>query len=258
MQPAIELKRRLACSEPVLGILVMNHLWLELIELSIKAGLDYVIIDTEHQSRDGELVADACRLGRMANFPVLVRPQCTDTESVALTMDLGPCGLLLPMIESAEQLDGVRDGIYLPPRGKRRPGGGGNRWLTEFNYETFKTQVEDHLIILPQIESPRGIEHAQEIAAHEITTALAVGPFDLSTRLGICGERDHPKQEAALRTIREAAEQAGKPPWMIGNGEQRAREGYKFLCIAEPTYLLESTLKSMAEQVREAATGETE
>ena len=253
MQPAIELRDKLERDEPVLGILVMCHLWLEVIEVAIRAGLDYVIVDTEHQSRNGELVADACRLGRMANFAVLVRPHRIDPESISQTMDHGPCGLLLPMVDSAAQLDGVRDGIYLPPRGNRRPGGAGIRWVNEFTYEAFRTQIEDRLIILPQIESPQGLDNAVEIAEHEITTALAVGPFDLSARLGICGRMDHPKQQQALLRIREAAARAGKPPWMIGNGEQFAREGYKFLCLGEPTYLLESTLRDMVARVREAS-----
>lgn len=251
MQPAIALKKKLESSESVLGILVMKQFSLELIEVAMNAGLDYVIVDTEHQSRNGEFVADVCRLGRLTNFPVLIRPQRTDTESIGLAMDLGPCGLLLPMIESAEQLDGVRDGLYIPPRGKRRPGGPGTRWLTEFNYEAFKTQIEDHQIILPQIESLRGLDNAREIAEHEITTALGVGPFDLSVRLGVCGDLENPKVQEALAKIRQAAERAGKPAWMIGNGEELAKMGYKFLCIAEPTYLLEATLKNLVGQVRQ-------
>jgi len=249
MYPAIQLKEKLTRAKPVLGILVIDHLWLELVEIAISAGLDYLIIDTEHQSRDGEFVAEVCRLGRMANFPILLRPQRTDTESIGLAMDLGPCGLLLPMIESAEQLDGVRDGIFTPPRGKRRPGGASNRWVTEFNSEAFKAQVEDHIIILPQIEGLRGLENAAAIAEHEITTALAAGPFDLSARLGVCGDYGHKKLQEALSQIRQAAKQAGKPAWMIGNAEKLVRQGYHFICIGEPTAILETALKNTVSQV---------
>ena len=169
-------------------------------------------------------------------------------------MDLGPCGLLLPMVESAEQLDGVRDGIYMPPRGKRRPGGAGNHWVTEFNYETFKAQVEDHVIILPQIEGRRGLENAAEIAEHEITTALAAGPFDLSAQLGVCGGNGHVKLQEALSQIRKAAQQAGKPAWMIGNAEELVRQGYHFICIGEPTAVLEAALKNKVSKVHQLGT----
>ena len=254
MHPAIVLKDKLTRSEPVLGLLVVDHLWLELVEVAINAGLDYLIVDTEHQSRNGEFVAEVCRLGRLMKFPVLLRPQRTDTESIGLAMDLGPCGLLLPMVESAEQLDGVRDGIYMPPRGKRRPGGAGNRWVTAFNYETFKTQVEDHVIVVPQIESCRGLENAVAIAEHEITTALGVGPFDLSAQLGVCYDSGHVKQQEALGHIRKAAQQAGKPAWNNGDAEELIRQGYHFICIGEPTALLEATLKNRVSHLHKEGT----
>ena len=257
MQPAIELKHKLSQSRPVLGALLTNQVSLELIEVAINAGLDYVILDTEHNFHNGPLLADACRLGRMARFPILIRPQRIDTESVGHAIDLGPCGLLLPTVESAAQLDGVRDGIYLPPRGKRRPGGPSNRWLTDFTRESFKTQVEDHFIILPQIESRQGVERAQEIAEHEITTALAVGPFDLSMQLGTGGEIGQPKHREVLRQICKVARAAGKEPWMIGNGEQLVGDGYNFLCIAEPTLLLEQAIKTLVQKIHHVASGET-
>ena len=155
-------EKKLDDSQPVLGMLVMNHFWLELVEIAQAAGLDYMIIDLEHHPRDGELVANACRIGRLAGFAIFLRSRRTDAESIGEVLDLGPCGLLLPMIESAEQLDGVRDGIYLPPRGRRRPGGPGNRWAKQADYEGFKSTVEDHLVVLPQIESQTGLKNVQE------------------------------------------------------------------------------------------------
>ena len=59
------------------------------------------------------------------------------------------------------------------------------------------------------------------------------------------------------RQIREVARAAGKEPWMIGNGEQLVGDGYKFLCIAEPTFLLEEALKTRVETIHRVARGET-
>jgi len=245
MKPAKILKSKLEKSEAILGVLISQHLWTELIEVAINSGLDYVIVDTEHFSHDHQLIADACRLGRMADFPVLLRPPTADFNSVRIAMDLGPCGLLLPMVETVGQLDAVRDGVYMPPRGRRRPGGPGNEWVSQYGYDHFKTQVEDDLIILPQIESPLGVENVQAIAEHELTTALAIGPFDLSAHLGVCGTPDHPKLLQVLQTIRQAAHKVGKLTWMIGDGQKLKERGFRFFCIAEPTYLLKTTLTGM-------------
>lgn len=252
MQPAILLKNKLGTSAPVLGILVTNHLWNELIEIAMVAGLDYVIIDREHFAHDVTSVADACRLGRLANFPVLLRPARTDEASIREAMDLGPCGLLLPMVESAEQLDEVQRGALLPPRGGRRPGGPGNRWLKQFNYEDFQLGVEEHLIVMPQIESPLGLENAAEIAAHPLTTALAIGPYDLACRLGCAWNPDHPALLAAVERLGKIAAQAGKPFWMIGDGQKWLARGYRFLCIGEPVGFLQASLASLVKSIHAA------
>jgi 2-keto-3-deoxy-L-rhamnonate aldolase RhmA len=183
----------------------------------------------------------------LANFPILLRPAATDGAGLRLAMDLGPCGLLLPMIESVEQLDRACNDVYLPPRGQRRPGGPSNYWVHQYTYETFRRHVEDPLIVIPQIESPLGVENAEAIARHPLTTALGVGPFDLSIRLGVSGESDHPKLRKSLAQIRSAAIDAGKPAWMIGDGPALIAQGYRFICIGEPSLLLKARLIEIVE-----------
>lgn len=51
---------------------------------------------------------------------------------------------------------------------------------------TWKSEFEDDLVILPQIESIVGLENVNAIARHPLTTAIAIGPYDLSADLGVC------------------------------------------------------------------------
>ena len=99
------------------------RLWPQLVEFLQKAGIDYLIADQEHGVHGDTLVAQVCALGRQVGFPVLIRPIDTETSTIRRAIDRGPCGLLLPTVESATQLDRVRDSIWMPPRGKRVPGG---------------------------------------------------------------------------------------------------------------------------------------
>src|SRR5262245_44738637 len=126
MLPAKRLREKVARRELVTGILAIHHLWLELIEVCQRARLDYLIIDMEHGPFSPESVAEACATGRRLGFPILLRPRANDYANIRLAIDLGPIGFLLACVESAEDLEIVRDGIYLPPRGRRRPGGLGN------------------------------------------------------------------------------------------------------------------------------------
>ncbi len=254
MKSAVVLREKLSARQPVLGVLVTHHLWLELIEIAIGSGLDYAILDAEHLDHGGSLMADVCRLGRMADFPILVRPADTNPTALRLAMDLGPCGLLLPMIDSAEQLDAARQSLHLPPRGQRRPGGPGNRWLDQYTYDAFRRTVEDTLVVIPQIESPQGLENVTAIAAHPLTTAVGVGPFDLSARLGVCGQMRHPTLWASIERVRKAADAVGKPMWMIGDGPTLIDQGFRFVCLAEPSAFLEASLKRLVASLRSVET----
>lgn len=251
MQPAITLRQKLAGNQPVLGLLCTEHIWPQLIDVAMAGGLDYLIIDSEHHPHEGSRVAEVCACGRMAGFPVLLRPPHSDQDSVRMALDLGPCGLLLPSVSTAEQLDDVREGSYMPPRGDRRPGGAGNRWLRTFNYESFKSVVEDHLIVIPQIEDVEGLNNAEQIANHELTTALGIGPFDLSAQLGVCGSGvESPPMAKAVDRLHHAATSAGKPMWVIGDAGQWVERGFRFICAGEVSYFLQFSLKTLTSQLQ--------
>jgi len=234
-----------------LGVIVTFHLWAELTEIVMNAGYDFMIVDQEHLAFDEELVATVCSIGRMTNFPVLIRPPETEYSHIRRALDKGACGLMLPQVGSVEDMDRVRDGIYMQPRGKRRVGGPGNRWVKDYNYPTWKETVESDLVILPQIESPRGIANAEAIARHEVTTALAIGPYDLSTELGVCWQPDSPKLVEGLQKIRQAAKAAGKNTMMVGDGKRLIQQGFNFMCVGEPSGILEGAMTSSVAALRQ-------
>ena len=253
MEAARRLRRRLEAGEITTGVLATDLLWPQLVEYLRRAGIDYLIADQEHGVHADELVAQVCALGRQLDFAVLIRPIDTEYATIRQAIDRGPCGLLLPTVESAQDLDRVRDSIHLPPRGRRRPGGPGNYWVPNFQRETWATEVEADFIVLPQIESQAGLDHVDEIAAHEITTAIAIGPYDLSVELGVAAQMDHPTLQAAVEQIRQAGARAGKTMWRIGDGPTLVQEGFHFVCIGEPMAILKGALAAADGQTREAA-----
>jgi 4-hydroxy-2-oxoheptanedioate aldolase len=249
MQSAIILREKLRRGDIVAGVLITNHLWLDLIECCVEAELDYAVIDCEHFDHGSTNIADACALGRLLHFPILLRPPSSDATTLRLALDLGPCGLLVPMVETADQLDSIAHAIHLPPRGERRPGGRSNRWMSKFDYESFRS-VENHLIIVPQIESPLGLRNASEIAQHSLTSAVGIGPYDLSARLGVCGSLDSDDVQSAQVRICEAARAANKAAWSIGDCQKLVKAGIRFVCFGDPTLLLQSCLRDLAASIR--------
>ncbi len=245
MQAARILRQKIQSNQITTGALATFHFWPGLVEIAMKAGLDYLIIDLEHLTHSHEAVAEACAIGRRCDYPILIRPPVAEFTAIRLAMDLGPCGLLVPYVESMETIKTIRDAVYMPPRGRRRPGGPGNYWVQSVNYEDWRREVEADFIILPQIESQRGLNHVKEIAADELTTAIAVGPYDLSADLGVCWSPNDPKLQNALKQIRAAGAAAGKNMWMIGDGPTLVKAGFTFLCITEPTMMMAAQLGAL-------------
>lgn len=255
LTPAIQLREKLASGERVMGIMATDLLSPILIEVAKQAGIDYIVVDREHGAFSDETVAEICRIGRLANFAVLVRTISCEPSVVRRTIDLGPCGILLPNVETTEQLDSVADTIQMPPEGSRRPGGPGNYWMENFHRESWREDLEQHFIVIPQIESLAGVAKAKELAGHPVVTALGVGPYDLSADMGCCWHPENEKFQDALRQIRAAADAVGKKVWIGTDVEKYAREGYTFLWCGTFASVLVGALSQVVSGSRIEAAG---
>ena len=249
LSTAKHLKEKLASGEPVIGLMATDHAWPFLVEICQKGGLDYLVIDSEHGDFPDELVASICQIGRLAPFPVLVRTISCQTTVIRRTIDLGPCGILIPNVESTEELDEVQKAVLMPPRGRRRPGGLGNYWLADHQYATWKTDFEDHFIVIPQIESQSGVDNVEAIAAHPLVTALGLGPYDLSADLGCCWNPDDETFLAALDTVKAAADAVDKKVWAGCDGPALRAKGYTFLWVGTASLVLSNALTRIVKEI---------
>jgi len=250
--PAIRLREKLASGEPVVGLMATDHVWPLLVEICKRSGLDYLIIDREHGPHSDETVAHVCQVARLAEFAVFMRTVSCDLSEIRRAVDLGPCGLLLPCVESPSQLDAVQGGLYMPPRGSRRPGGMGNYWMKDFHYPSWRDDFETDFIVIPQIETRVGVENAHAIASHPLTTALGLGPYDLSADLECCWDPDHPEHKQAIQTVRDAAAGAGKKLWIGCDAVRLRAEGDSFLWVGSVSSVLQSHLSATVDAIKNA------
>ncbi|MCA9179670.1 MAG: hypothetical protein KDB14_34680 [Planctomycetales bacterium] len=247
LTPARTLQAQLAGNDPVIGLMATDHAWPFLVEICQKSGLDYLIVDCEHGNFSDELVSHICQVGRLANFPVLVRTISCEETVVRRTIDLGPSGILVPCVESTDQLEQVRRAAWMPPRGRRRPGGMGNYWLADYQYDTWRNEFEEHFIVIPQIEAQAGVVNVEAIAAHPLVTAVGLGPYDLSADLGCCWNPEHEDFVAALDHIKAAADAVGKKVWAGCDGPKLRASGYTFLWVGTVTSVLTNALAQIVQ-----------
>jgi 2-dehydro-3-deoxyglucarate aldolase len=186
------------------------------------AGYDWILLDGEHAPNDiGTFIPQLNALKDSASAPI-GRPPWNDFVQIKRFLDAGFHNLLVPFVESADEARRAVAATRYPPAGIRGVSGSqrSNRFGTVPDY--YKV-INDHLALIVQIESAKGMAAVDEIAAVEGVDGIFVGPADLAAALGHLGNPNHPEVQAAIRHLFERIRAAGKPAGTLTPVEEDAR-----------------------------------
>ncbi len=87
------------------------------IEIIGEAGMDFVIIDTEHAVMDRETVETQVMVSQLNHVTPLVRVPKTDGPIMRSYLEMGAQGILAPHIRSGEECRMAQDAMRYPPKG---------------------------------------------------------------------------------------------------------------------------------------------
>lgn len=179
-------------------------------EICGRAGYDWLVVDLEHgASTEARLLA---HLHAVETTPAtaIVRPQSGERLRVGRALDLGAGGIMIPQSQSAADVAEAVRHLHYPPKGIRgvalRTRGA---QLGAVGHADVGN-VNDTIVGIVQIEAPRAVREAAEIAAIDGVDVLFVGPADLSHSLGVAGQFQSPTYLDALRAVVAAANAHGK------------------------------------------------
>lgn len=186
-----------------------------------KSGFDYTWIEMQHSPLTYHEVARmlaACR-GPQAT-PFIRVPDATEGDIQKAT-DIGALGIIIPMVESVEKVKNAVKFANYPPIGKRSQGGGqyGTLWGADY-----RQTANSNLVIVAMIESPAGVEIADQIAAVPGVDVVFVASTDLGSFSGL--KQGDPAYEALTAKTRDAVLKAGRK--VGGPLAWKNRQGYTF------------------------------
>lgn len=196
------------------------------------AGLDYLIIDTEHGPFEPESALEFIRAARLYNITPFARVKEISRPAILKLLDVGAQGLIIPNVSSVSEAEKIVEyGKYMPV-GKRgvAPAAGSGFWFEDYASHGLSHYFEAsnrESMLIPQCETMGCLEHIEGILAVEGIDAIFVGPFDLSASMGIPGEFDRPEFQDALRCVQKACAAAGKPSILYAANEAAARAGFE-------------------------------
>ena len=222
------------------------------VEILARAGFDWLVIDLEHAPLG---VVDAARLIRvidLVGLPAICRVPSVDGAVIKTVLDAGASGLIVPMIETAEQASEVVALAHYPPAGNRGVGLGRAHGYGS-SFEEYRASQADAVAVIAMIESLEGVDNVRAIAGTSGIDGLLIGPYDLSGSMGHIGELDCPELVSAKRTVLEAAAENGIACGLhvVHPGEAAVRQaihdGYSFLALGVDMILLDLAAKSVLE-----------
>jgi 2-dehydro-3-deoxyglucarate aldolase len=212
-------------------------------EILGKAGYDWVAVDMEHGTVSAHQLPDLFRALELGGTLPLARVAQGAVKDCKQALDAGAGGIIVPMIESAEQLVAVRDACRWPPAGTRGVGFSRANLFGKY-FEDYRAEAQAPLLVA-MIEHVRAVERLDEILRVEGLDAIFIGPYDLSASMGLTAQFEHADFRAAMQRIHEVSRARRIPSGIhvvAPSREQlqaRLSEGFRFIAYSIDSVMLE-------------------
>ncbi|KAJ7856656.1 Pyruvate/Phosphoenolpyruvate kinase-like domain-containing protein [Mycena olivaceomarginata] len=216
-------------------------------------GAAWCWIDAEHVAWSQDMLIECIQIiihesgGKM--IPVIRVPSKTafDYMAQAWCLDAGAGGIIVPHLDTVEEMKEVIAACRFPPIGHRSfppftfiPG------VTDITPEgdNIFSLANKHVAIIPQIESRVGVKNLEEIMKLKEISAFMIGAGDLRLEMGLSPGMtgDEPEFVAALEKAKRVSEQTNIPLLGLALGpemiKQRIDQGFKILCCSVDLHAL--------------------
>ncbi len=220
-----------------------------------RAGLDFVFIDTEHTTFNRETVADMIRAARASKIVPVVRVPQAEYAFVAGYLDLGAQGVIVPRVNTPEEVERIVSWTRYPPVGIRgfacTPNQSDDKEIAPAD---FIARNHDDTLVVIQIERYQAIENLEAMLAIHGVDVACLGYMDLSVDMGIPGQIEHSKMVAAIERLIEVSDRLDVAPGIIhpelGVLETWIERGMRFVSHATDSILLERAARDAAVRLR--------
>jgi 2-dehydro-3-deoxyglucarate aldolase len=254
MDLARTLKERLAGGGTAVGS------WLSLGSVSVAeimavAGFEFLVVDLEHSPTSLETTAEIIRVVDLVGAIPLVRVTSNDPHLIKRVLDAGAHGVIVPNITTAEEARAAVRATRYPPLG--------NRGVGLYRAQGYGTQFSEYqaaaasgIAVVLQIESSAAVLNIREILTVDGVDSVMIGPYDLSSDLGVPGDFESEKFLSAVREVSAAAREAG-----VATGfhvvepdpvqlERYLNEGYRFLVYSVDMRIIDVGARTGAAAVK--------
>lgn len=188
-------------------VITLNDLTVS--ELAAEAGYDFTWIDMEHAPLTIESALHHVIAVKGTDCAPLVRVPWNKAEVIKPVLDLAPAGIIVPMVNTAEEAKAAVLACRYPPAGIR---GCFVRRADRFGQIPFNEYLRasgSEPMIIIQIETMEAVRNLDEILKVTGIGSICIGPFDLSGSVGKLGQTDDAEVNSIIDLICEKVKSAG-------------------------------------------------
>ncbi len=226
--------------------------WMQIPHTSIaeiigQSGYDWVAVDMEHGAISVHQLTDLFRALELGGTLPLVRVAQGEIKDCKQALDAGAGGIIVPMVNSVEQLQKVKDATRWPPAGNRGVAfSRANLFGKYFNEYVAEAQQP---LLIAMIEHVNALDELDGILGVEGLDAIMIGPYDLSASIGLTAKFENQKFLDVIRTIQIKADNAKIPCGIhVVQPEkeklkQKMNENYRFIAYSIDSVFLNVSTK---------------
>ena len=190
----------LACRDPVV------------VQIAAAAGMDFIYYDLEHRPYDVRTLHDLCQVTRLSGMAALVGPKDIEHHAISQALDLGANGIVLPHVETIEEVKTGIEAVLYPPLGRRGAAGvAGHNMYVPHPIAEQVTAMNQQVLLMLKVESESAIDRLEELIEPEGVHGVTTGPLDLSISMGLAGKAGSPKVRKLIERVQAVCKQRDIP-----------------------------------------------
>lgn len=193
-------KAKLKQGSPVYGVLATSD-DPQFAELCGIAGFDFYMLDAEHGLLDPAQAVNVIRACERTDITPLIRIGSKDPKLVLQYLDAGMMGVMMPGLETVEEVKMLVDAVKYFPLGKRGMGisraSGYTAYAGADAPEYIRLSNEETLVII-QFEDAKLLDVFPALCSVPGLDACVVGPRDLSLNMGFPDGPNHPEVQTVI------------------------------------------------------------
>jgi 4-hydroxy-2-oxoheptanedioate aldolase len=158
-------------------------------EIMARQGFDALCIDLQHGTVEANGVLPMLQAVSQTDTVPFVRVSWNDPAAIMRALDLGAYGIIVPLVNNAEEAAKAVAACRYPPFGMRSSG---PVRAAHYGGSNYFDHANDEIIVMAMIETKEGLANLDAICATPGLDAVYIGPADLSYALDMAPRADNP------------------------------------------------------------------